>query len=265
MTTPYPPDQPQGYQPPSYPQPGDDQPGYGQAPYGQPPYGQPGYGQAPYGQPGYGQGPAGQPGYPQPGYPQPAYQPPAGAYGVPAYPGAGYPPAGYGAPSPAPAVPSSVSGAFWLWMAVLVVGLIANVVLFTGDYYDRVQQALEQLGLNGPPSDLAMRAGKSVLIVGTVVGMVLSVFIYLFFGLKMRAGRNWSRIVLTVLGGVLVLFGAAGNSAAGMSGVDVLRPEGSVILAWAGVILAAVAIIAMYLPSSNTYFRESRRHRSTPR
>jgi hypothetical protein len=228
-------------QQPTYPQ----QPGYGQ---------QPGYpGQPPYPQ---------QPGYQQPAYPgqpYPAY--PAGGYGAPGYPGPGY-----GAPAhPAPVRPSSVTTAFALWMLILVVSIVSSALLFTGGYYDELQAALDRMDLSGAESDLALSAGKTVLIIGGVLGLAISLFIYLFFGLKMWAGRNWSRIVLTVLGGVSVVFGAAGNSVTEMNNVNVARPEGSVILGWLSVILAAAAIIAMYVPTSNTYFRESKLHRSTPR
>lgn len=214
-------------------------------------------------QPGYGQ----QPPYPQqPGYPQPAY--PGQPY--PAYPGGAYPAGGYGAPGypgapqQPPTRPTSVNAAFALWMLILVVSIVSSVLLFTGGYYDAVQAALDRMDLTGAESDMALRFGKTVLIVGGVVGLAISLFIYLFFGLKMWAGRNWSRIVLTVLGGLSVLFGVVGNSATTISDVDVARPEGSVILGWLGVILAAAAIIAMYVPASNTYFRESRQYRSVP-
>jgi hypothetical protein len=246
-------------QQPGYPQPENTQPGYPQPEYPQPGYQQPAYpGQSPYSQ---------QPTYQQPGYQQPGYppypQPPA--YPGGAYPG-GYPTGGYPGPArPAPVRPSSVNAAFLLWMLVLVVSVISGVLLFTGGYYDAIQAEIDSSNLSGIESSLALSAGKTVLIVGALLGLAISLFIYLFFGLKMRAGRNWARIVATVLGGLAVLSGVAGNSLTGMSDVNVARPEGSAILGWLSVALAAGAIIAMYLPASNTYFRESKLYRSTPR
>ena len=232
--------------------PSDPRPEYGQ---------QPGYPAAPYSQPGYQQ-----PAYPQPGYPAqpyPAY--PTGGYPAPGYPAPGYPVPGYGAPpQSAPVRPSSITTAFALWMLILVLSIVSGVLLFTGGYYDELQAAVDRTDLSGAESQLALSAGKTVLVIGGVLGLAVSLFIYLFFGLKMWAGRNWSRIVLTVLGGLSVLSGVVGNSLTGMADVDVARPEGSVILGWLGVILAAAAIIAMYVPASNTYFRESKLHRSTP-
>lgn len=240
---------------PGYPEPGT-QPAYGQAEYPQPGYGQPGYAQQ---QPAYpGQGP-----YPQ----QPAYQqPPYPQQPMPAYPGGAYPVGGYpGAGRPAPVRPSSVNAAFALWMLVLAVSIASGVLLFTGGYYDAIQAEIDNSTLSGIESSLALSAGKTVLIIGALLGLAISLFIYLFFGLKMRAGRNWARIVVTVLGGLSVLSGVAGNSLTGMAGAHVARPEGSVILGWLSVVLAAAAIIAMYVPASNTYFRESKLYRSAPR
>ncbi len=147
----------------------------------------------------------------------------------------------------------------------MVVSILSTVLLFSGGYYEAMQAALDEERLSGVESDLVLAAGKSVLIVGAVLGLAVSLFIYLFFGLKMWAGRNWSRIVLTVLGGLAVLSGVFSGSLTGMADVDVARPEGSVILGWVSVVLAAAAIIAMYMPTSNTYFRESKLYRSTPR
>jgi hypothetical protein len=260
MTTPPPqpgyPEQPTNpYGVPAYPgEPGHEpQPGYQQPAYPQ----QPGY----PGQPAYPQ----QPGYPQPGYPQPAYpQQPFPAYPGGAYPG-GYPAGGYpGTAGPAPVPPTTVNAAFALWMLILVVTIVSGVLLFTGGYYDAIQSEIDNSNLSGIESSLAVSAGKTVLVVGAVLGLAISLFVYLFFGLKMRAGRNWARIVVTVLGGLSVLSGVAGNSLTTMADVNVARPEGTVILGWLSVVLAAAAIIAMYVPASNTYFRESKLYRSTP-
>ncbi|MEO7125617.1 MAG: hypothetical protein ABI382_08555 [Nakamurella sp.] len=268
MTTP--PQQP-GYpqQPeyPSTPQPGYVQPQYPQPQYPQQGSPQPGYAQPKYTQPGYGQPGYGQPQYPQQGYPQPGYpQQPTNPYGVPAYPGyptggaaqGGYPGYPGGQATPSPTRPPTVSLAFALWMVILLVTVASSALLFTGSYYDEFAAAINAAGMSSTESDIAMQFGKTFLITIGLVGLAISLFIYLFFGFKMRSGRNWSRIVLTVLGGLSVLAGAAGNSAASFSTVRLAQPEGAVILGWVGVALAAAAIIAMYMPASNTYFRESK-------
>lgn len=231
-------------------------PFYPQAGYGQPGV-QPGAVQPPYAQPSYAQ-----PGYAQSGYPPPGYgQPPAGQYGMPAYPGGGYPGYGQGAAQvAAPRRPSSVATAFALWMLILLVSLASTALLFSGDYFDQVRASLGDVA----GADVAVELGKSVLMVLVIISVVVSLFIYLFFGLKMYTGRNWARIVLTVLGGLSVASSSLGGTTASVSGVDLdLRPESVVVIGWVQIVLAAAAIIAMFLPASNAYFRASKAYRAT--
>ncbi len=234
-----------GYQP-GYPQPGYEQGGYQQGGY-QPGYPQPGYEQGGYQQGGY------QPGYPQPGYPQP------GGYGVPAYPGG----PGYAVQEPAgppPERPATVRGAFWLWMVIMLVGIVANVLLFTGGYFDEVLA-----GAGGRLDPDSVQTARDIARIAAVVSVVVAVFIYVFFGLKMYLGRNWARIVLTVLGALAVLAGVSGNALTGAGEVDVPRPDGNIALGWVGVVLAVLALVLMYLPASNAYFAEVKRGRSRRR
>lgn len=232
------------------------QPGYTPPGYGQQPAGQPGYGPS-YGQPTYGQQPAyGQPAWQQPGYgqaPSPEATLPAyGGYAAPGY-------AQYQAVPPAPARPTTVVAAFWVWMLVLVTSIASTALLFTGDYFDRVMVLVRDT----PGAAAVVEASKALIIGGVVFGLAVSLFIFLFFGGKMYTGRNWARVVLTVLGGLSVLSGALGSSTTALADVsEDLRPDSVIALGWAGAALAAIAIILMYLPASNVYFRQSKAHRA---
>lgn len=218
------------------------------------------------------------PNYVPPSYPQPA----SGGYGVPAYPAnpgsAGSPPnypptaypqsaypAGYPAGPPPmaalPVRPGSVTVAFWLWMGVMVVGILSTVLLFTSDYFSRVAEAVR--ADTGIDTGTALAAGEGVARVAVILSTVVTLFIYLFFGSKMYAGRNWARIVLTVLGGLAVLSGL--TSASSVAGASVARPSDVTALAWIQAALAAVAIVLMYLSASNRYFRQTRIYRAERR
>ena len=232
-------------------------PGYGQPTYTPPTYPQPAPGG--YGVPAY-PGPAGS-GYPPNAYPPVGY-PPTG------YPPTGYP-AGYAAGSPPmgapPARPGSVTAAFWLWMAVMAVGVVSTVLLFSGNYFDEIAAQLRAHGLDETGTHAAMAIGAGVARAAVILSAAVSLFIYLFFGLKMATGRHWARVVLTVLGGLSVLSGLSGASALSSGAMNVARPAGVVASAWVQALLAAVAIVAMYLPASNVYFRESRVYRAERR
>lgn len=114
------------------------------------------------------------------------------------------PPAHGGDPG-AEAAPKEVVTAFQLWIASIVVSVIGIVYSFAtlGDTVrDQVQGQVD--------ADPSLDAGdlESLIRLGLVIGAVfalLFVALELFFIFKMRAGRNWARIVLTVLGVLSVL------------------------------------------------------------
>ncbi len=241
-------------QPGQYP----NQPGYGQ---GQPPYGpgqqygQPGYGQ---GQPAYGQGqPAygqGQPAYGQPaGYPPPY---PGGPQGYQAYPG------GAGLP-PEPVRPMTVTLAFWDWILMVVVSAISVVVVFTSPVWDQAIAA--GAASANTTGNLYVNVQSLVTTVKVIAVSFFVVFaaLYLFFAFKMNAGRNWARIVLTVVAALAVISGFTATSTVTVNG-QVFSP-GSQIFGWISALLAVAAIVLMYLPQSNAYFTASKAHRQALR
>jgi hypothetical protein len=253
----------QGQPGPGYGQPGPGQPGQG---YGQPGQNQPGQNQPGQGQPGQGYGGQGHggPGYGGQGYGGQGYggQPGSG-YGQPAYPGGGYPEPGK--PAVAGEPPKSVRTSFQLWVAYLVVGVIGVVVSFLTR--DALFDAGVELGLQGsgfteadlPPGalDEARAAGAAQ----ANVSLVFNVVILALIGaavVAMRKGRNWARIVLTVVGvlallaSLFLLFGAGLLFAIGGLGIVV------VLLGAVSIALAIAAMVFMYRPDAKAYFAAMR-------
>lgn len=70
--------------------------------------------------------------------------------------------------------------------------------------------------------------------------------LWIFFGVKMRAGRNWARIVLTVFAAISIV----ANLVAAVTGP-------TPILSALGVVATAAVIVLMYRPAANPYFRAS--------
>lgn len=201
---------------------------------------------------------------PQPGQPPAGYQPPPyPQQGYPAYPSYPQQP-GYAMPPyqhtepvpPAPERPGSVTAAFGLWILILLVSVASTLFLFTGGYYDLLGAAIEAQGLDGSQAAAALSIGRDFLIIAALIGLGIAAFIYLFFGGFMVAGRNWARIVLTVLGGLSVLSSVMGGATAQLdvSDLTVDMPGIAVALNWAAVLAALLAIILMYAPASNRYF-----------
>jgi hypothetical protein len=268
--------QPQQGQQPTTEQPGE----YGQPgqynPYAQPgqynPYAQPGqYGGQPgqYGQPAYGQpgqyGPPGHYGTPPPyGQPPPyAQQDPygqqgqygqyGGAPGSQGYNPYGGEPAGLETGARGPATRPGI-------MVLSVVLLILSAVPFlvTG----AVVLALP-LDLSALPPELGLEeqmeqagvtaeAVVSFLRFLAVIILVLAL-LYVLFAVLSFLGRNWARIVLTIMtvGFTLMMLASATASA---SGGDVVG------LGLLGLIVAASVIgtVILFLPAPNTYFRRAR-------
>ncbi len=132
---------------------------------------------------------------------------------VPSYP------SGAGAQSvPAGPAPKEVETAFRLWIANVVLGIIGAVMSF----------ALSALGV--------------------VIALIFAA-LYLLFAFKMRQGRNWARITLTVLGGIGVLMGVLGllfsTGALGVLGL---------LLSIVQLVLIVAAIYFMFRPAANAYF-----------
>ena len=89
------------------------------------------------------------------------------------------------------------------------------------------------------------RAPWSAIALGVVIGIIGVVLaaLMVFFAFKARAGRNWARITLTVLGALVLLYHLFGFSLLGL-----------VI-----VLVVAAAVVTMYLPASKAYFDSAKR------
>jgi hypothetical protein len=237
---------------------GSEQPGYpGQqaGQYGQQPYGQPGqYGQQPQG--GYGQPPPydpyaqqGQSPYGQPGQ----YGQPYNPYGQPGqYAGTpfGAEAAGLG---PDDTKPLRRPGIMVLALVLLILssvpfllagaGLLA-LPLETGAIPPEVEQQFQQAGLT---ADMAI----SFLRVFAVVMLVLAL-LYVLFAVLAFLGRNWARIVLTIMtvGFTLMMLAVTFTGAAG--------DMGSLVVFLAIVALSVGGTIIMFLPEPSRWFGSAR-------
>jgi hypothetical protein len=249
------------------------QPGqYGQQPYPQP--GQPG--QQPYGQPGqYGQGPPynpyaqqGQPQYGQPGqYGQYGGQPGQYAqYGQPqAYNPYGQPGQYAGSPFGAGAAglgsddgaPVSRPGLMVLSLVLLIlsslpfllIGVVLLVIPLDPSQLPPGYNIEEQL----QQANVTVEALVTGLRTGGVIILVLAV-LYVLFAVLAFMGRNWARIVVTIMtvlfAGLMLLFVVSG-----MTSGDVV----SGLLFLVPVVMIVGAVVVMFLPESNRWFQGARR------
>jgi len=95
--------------------------------------------------------------------------------------------------------PGTINGAFWAFLASAVIGLLSAVLAIANK--DALIEAARETNRQGGAqlSEAQLdQAATLVIIVGLVISAAFAL-LYLLFAVKLRAGRNWARIVLTVL------------------------------------------------------------------
>ncbi|MDQ4021925.1 MAG: hypothetical protein M3257_09970 [Actinomycetota bacterium] len=145
--------------------------------------------------------------------------------------------------------PKEVEISFWLWISTIVLGLVGSVPIFF--QFDQLRaQAINQALANDPTLDRSTieSVTTGALVAGAVIGLLL-VVAQLLFVFLMRGGRNWARIVLAVLGGLVVLFGLIG-----FAGTTGAMGAGSLLQ----LLLLIGAIVTMFLPAANAWFQPRR-------
>lgn len=136
--------------------------------------------------------------------------------------------------------PQQVQLSFWLWVATVVLGLISAAVGFTQT--DTALAAARAVNTSHLSDDV-LRAAVTVGLVFAAVVAIVFAGLYLLFGFKARAGRNWARITLTVLTAIRVLLLATSFS----------------VLGAITVLVAVAATVLLFLPASNQFFTASNR------
>ncbi|NEK86088.1 hypothetical protein GCU60_10000 [Blastococcus saxobsidens] len=234
--------QPDGPAWPSAPQ--GQQPGgqqQGQSPYGQPgppPQGQPPYGWAPPGQ----QPPQAQNPYGQNPYGQPHGQNP---YAFPSAPSAG---PGWGPEPPTPMErPVTVRAGVGAFLASLVLSAVGGIVTFL-NWDEMLEWTLAETPADAGVSQAEVEQFAELgLQFGVAFGVLLLLLQALFVWFAWR-GRNWARIVLWVLGGLVLL--SAPFNAVSSGPVPFVTA-----LTWFQILLTLVGVVLLALKPSNDWYR----------
>lgn len=147
-------------------------------------------------------------------------------------------------------VPRLVDVARWLWIASACVGMLR----FAAQLFDREMLVAEARRQNPDLGQDQIDAGVNG---GVLFGLVIALAVlvaYTRLANAMARGRNWARIVLTVLGGASVAFGlfrlvAWGSGAAASLDVE-MRPV-DLAVTFVTTVLDASAIVLMHRASAH--------------
>lgn len=128
-------------------------------------------------------------------------------------------------------------------------------MVLTSDIWTRAVAAAGPV--DGADVHTVVTVAKTFAIV-LVVGFVA---LYVLFAAKMYLGRNWARIVLTVLAALAILTGVTAQASVTVNGV-VYGASTSDSLRWVQAGVGVLALILMYLPASGAYFAAVRARRT---
>jgi hypothetical protein len=157
-----------------------------------------------------------------------------------------------------PGVPKEVQASFLLWLTAVAAGVLETII-----------RIIDELAIGW-----ASGSGGQTDVTGMISGVVIRMIVYtlvVYIITRMRLGKRWARLTLAaLLGGIGTLslvidpisWLAGGNS---LSDVFTQANLLFVLIAPIRIVhLAAViaALVLMFLPAANTYFRGSRSARS---
>ncbi|WP_017976923.1 hypothetical protein [Actinopolyspora halophila] len=161
--------------------------------------------------------------------------------------------------------PRSVWLARWLWIAAAVVGFARSVIQMS----DR-RALVEELRTLNP--ELAQHEVDAAVNGGIMFSLLLVLAVaalYVLIGNKMARGRNWARVVILVITGLLVVSTAftlittgSGTPTSSVQGVPSMA-LGPLSLAF-GIVIAlldAAVFVLLLRPESRRFFAEVKRRR----
>lgn len=163
-----------------------------------------------------------------------------------------------------PRRPGAVEAAFWIAVVLpLVVTVLSAIsyLLLQGWMTDEIGNA------GGYDDEVAQQVTQTVNSVMLAVFAVITVFymiltgLWIAFGFKLRAGRNWARVVLTVFAGFWVMTGLSGIASGGLAGAlgpDAHLPGSYYALSYVqsglGLLGSVAFMVLVFVKPSNDYF-----------
>jgi hypothetical protein len=106
-------------------------------------------------------------------------------------------------PAPVGEAPKEVEISFWLWIATAALMLVGAVLTLA--QRDTVLEAARSANTTGLTEEQLQSFATIAVTFYVIAGLVLA-GLFVLFAMKARAGKNWARISLMILGGIVFLF-----------------------------------------------------------
>ncbi|CAI3803025.1 hypothetical protein NKCBBBOE_03243 [Pseudarthrobacter sp. MM222] len=128
-------------------------------------------------------------------------------------------------------MPTELKVSYWIWLIGGLLGLLGGVI-----------------GLFGSFVLLTVAPGIGIVVLLLVLVALALAAAQFILAMKMKEGREWARLALTILAGVSLLLTIISASATdGRSGSS-----------WPGFIISLAATVLMWLPNSQAWFASLR-------
>lgn len=167
-------------------------------------------------------------------------QPPYGQQGFSGYPSA---PPPQEAPQATYTPPTEIMASFWCYIVGAAITVVGGLLVIT--QRQTILDATRAANTSNLPDSTIQGAVTFAIGLAIVLSIVIA-GLYVLFAFKLRVGRNWARIVLTIVA-VLALL----SLLVGGTGTSILRLIGD--------LAAIVGAVLSYLPNSNAYIAATKR------
>ncbi len=156
----------------------------------------------------------------------------------------------------APRRPVTMTVASWCWIA----GAALVVFALPGLAYTGMDVLTDDLVRDSAAGGDPLTRGEAELIARfTPLVLVPALAVvsvpFVLAAAKLRSGRNWARVTLTVLGPPVAVFGLVTLLVFAFGGLPYVHWLVGVAWSWVFLGVSALGFVAMYLPASNAYAR----------
>lgn len=139
--------------------------------------------------------------------------------------------------------PGTIVASFWCWLVSALLWVVGGVLILSAR--QSLVDSLRRSNSNGtvahPLTEAQIQQAANISVTAVIIVAVIIAALYALFAAKLRAGRNWARVVLTIIA-VLALIYLVTRGFTSTS-----------LISYVGAILSVVAAVLSYLPASNAY------------